>query len=341
MKRTLLLICGLVLAVAAIVGGYAVFQSYSFLHTPPETPGREVFVDVEPGSTFDQVTRQLADKGLVTNPEYFRLLGKYEKKIASIKAGEFRLNTGWTPDRILDELVSGRPVLYKLSLREGLTWWETARVVEEAGFADREDFARRVRDPALLKKYGIPFDTAEGFLFPETYLLKRPKKPDALPVVEMLIKEFFRQTAAVWPKGPPDAAALARVMTLAALVEKETGAAGERRRIAGVYENRLKRRMLMQADPTVIYGIGPAFDGNLTKAHLLDRSNPYNTYRRQGLPPGPICSPGLASIQAAVHPEEHDYLYFVAKGDGTHHFSRTLDEHNRAVRKYQLRPRRK
>jgi UPF0755 protein len=340
MKRTPIIVAGLALAVVVIVISYAAFKSYSFLNTSPESPGREVFVDVKPGSTFDQVTRQLTDKGLITNPEYFRILGKYEKKIASIKAGEFRMNTSWTPDRVLDELVSGRPVLYKLSLREGLTWWETAKVVEEAGFADSEDFAARVRDSALLKKYNIPFDTAEGFLFPETYLLKRPKKPDALPVVEMLIKEFFRQTAVVWPDGPPDAKTLTRIVALATLVEKETGAAEERRRIAGVYSNRLKRRMLMQADPTVIYGIGPAFDGNLKKVHLLDKSNPYNTYRRRGLPPGPICSPGLASIQAAANPEEHDYLYFVAKGDGTHHFSRTLKEHNRAVRKYQLRRRR-
>ncbi len=120
-------------------------------------------------------------------------------------------------------------------------------------------------------------------------------------------------------------------------MEKETGDRSERQRISGVFHNRLKKRMLIQADPTIIYGLGPSFDGNIRKSHLRDRENPYNTYVRRGLPPGPICSPGLDALMAAVNPEPHNYLYFVAKGDGSHYFSSTLSEHNRAVAKYQLR----
>ena len=156
-------------------------------------------------------------------------------------------------------------------------------------------------------------------------------------MIRLMLKEFFKNAAKVWPSGLPEFEEMHRTVILASLIEKETGDGTERKRISGVFHNRLKKHMLIQCDPTIIYGLGPDFDGNIKKSDLLDKNNPYNTYAIQGLPPGPICSPGLDALTAAVHPEEHSYLYFVAKGDGSHHFSKNLEEHNQAVRQYQLR----
>ena len=247
------------------------------------------------------------------------------------------LHTGWLPEKVLETLVLGKPILYRLSLREGLTWWETARIVEEAGYATFEDFALTIQDKELLARYHVPFDSAEGFLFPETYLLQRPKEKNARPIVEMLLKTFWDRATRVWPEGRPEPEVLKHAVILASMVERETGVPAERPTVAGVFAKRLKIGMLMQCDPTVIYGLGPSFDGNLTRAQLNDADNPYNTYQRRGLPPGPICSPGLDALLAAVNPEDHDYLYFVSKNDGSHHFSKNLREHNNAVRTYQLK----
>ena len=318
------------------LAGYVAYEGYNFLNAPAETPGREVVFQVQPGETFDQAARRLQEQGLVSNMDYFRVLGQWKGKLGSIQAGEFVLHSHWKPEQVLEALVSGPPRLYKLSLREGLTWRQTAEIVQEAGFADYDDFAAAVRDKELLAKHNIPFDTAEGFLFPNTYLLQKPQQKDAKPVVELLLASFWEQTKEIWPE-PPAPDELKRVVTLASMVEKESGVSPERPRIAGVFANRLKRKMLLQSDVTIIYGLGDAFNGNLTKKHLQDRDNPYNTYTRAGLPPTPICSPGLESLKAAAQPEEHNYLYFVSKQDGSHYFSKSLKEHNNAVRKYQLK----
>lgn len=336
MRRIILALVALLFLTIVVLGGVAWWQAKKFLHATPETPGREVVFTVEPGQTFDQVARALEAQNLVTNAKHFAYLGKWRKRLGAIQAGDFKLHTGWTPDKILETLATGKPILYRLSLREGLTWWETARAIEDQGFAKADEVAALVNDAALLAKFHIPFATAEGFLFPETYLLKRPGRQDARFIVELLLKTFWDKAAKVWPQGQPNATELSRVVTLASVVEKETGAPHERRRVAGVYARRLARNMLLQADPTTIYGLGHAFDGNLKRVHLEDPANPYNTYKHPGLPPGPICSPGLESLLAASNPEQHNYLYFVAMGNGTHKFSETLDQHNAAVRKYQL-----
>ncbi|GAB7079696.1 endolytic transglycosylase MltG [Megalodesulfovibrio paquesii] len=340
MRRILLSLVAVLLLVTLGLAGLIYVKAQLFLKTAPETPGREVVFTVDQGQTFDQVARSLEAEGLITSARHFIFLGKWEKRLGSIQAGDFQLSTGWTPEQILETLATGKPILYRLSIREGLTWWETAQVIEEQGFANATDIKALVHDTELLHKYRIPFENAEGFLFPETYLLKRPGRQDARFIVELLLKTFWEKTARLWttrPGGEPDAKELARLVTLASLVEKETGVPEERARVAGVYTRRLARNMLLQCDPTTIYGLGTSFDGNLKRSHLNDADNPYNTYQRPGLPPGPICSPGLEAIKAALHPEEHDYLYFVSMGNGTHAFSKSLEEHNRAVRKYQLR----
>ncbi|WP_419785169.1 endolytic transglycosylase MltG [Pseudodesulfovibrio sp.] len=330
----------LTLLAAAGVGsykGYLAWQEKQFLTVPPETPGRELTFRVEPGQIFTTIARNLKEAGLITDAHRFLRLAKVEGKASSVRAGEFILNTGWIPDRVLHELTTSAGIMKKVSVREGLTWWQTADKIAETGLGTREQFAKAVADPELLARYGILAADAEGYLFPETYLLTPPRKDQSRYIAETMIREFFKNAKKVWPEGLPPFAEMQKTVILASLVEKETGNPAERRRIAGVFANRLKRGMLIQADPTIIYGLGPTFDGNIRKSDLRDKDNPYNTYVHQGLPPGPICSPGLESLLAAVHPEQHSYLYFVAKGDGSHYFSSSLKEHNNAVIRYQLR----
>lgn len=298
-------------------------------------PGQERVVLIKPGTTLPAIAKQLEADGVIKNAYAFLALAKWQGHANGPRAGEFLLNTAWSPREILRVITSTGGILHKVVVREGLPWWTAAKLFEAEGLADVAGFERAMRDPALLAKYGIPAPSAEGYLFPETYQLSRGFIDGAPAVVEAMLKEFAKQAQKLWPAGPPAPAELRRIVILASLVERETGDASERARIAGVFQNRLAKNMRLQCDPTTIYGLGPSFDGDLKRAHLEDAANPYNTYARAGLPPGPICSPGLDSLRAAMSPEAHDYVYFVAKGDGSHEFSRTLDEHNRAVTRYQ------
>ena len=340
--KILLRALGLLLLLALAGGGWVAYEAHTFLNTTPETPGRDVFFDVPTGARLAQVSAGLVKLGVVTDARKLDLLARYKKWENRLQAGRFALNTGWLPEKVLDELVNGHPVLYRVTVPEGLSWWQTGTVLEEAGLVVFEDFRRVVTDPDFLRHYGIPFATAEGFLMPDTYLLKKNEVIDlaqAKAVAGRMVDNFWRKTAAVWPDGkkpgPGQADQLKTWIILASIVEKETGIDAERARVAGVYHNRITKGMLLQADPTVIYGLGPAFDGNLRRRDLDDANNLYNTYQRPGLPPGPICSFGAAALAAAVRPEAHNYLYFVAKFDGGEHvFSTNLTDHNKAVRQY-------
>ena len=341
--KIMLRIVGLLFVLALAACGWLWYEAQAFLNSAPETPGREIFFDVTPGARLGQVSAALAEKGLVTDARKFSLLARYKQWENRLQAGRFALNSGWTPERVLDALVNGKPVLFRITVPEGLTWWQTGRLLEEAGLVRFADFRDVVTDPDFLRHYGIPFATAEGFLMPDTYLLKKADEPDdaqfkaqARAVAGRMVDNFWRKTAAVWPgKVRPKPDDLKTWVILASVVEKETAIDAERPRVAGVYRNRLARQMPLQADPTVIYGLGPAFDGNLRRKDLDDPNNLYNTYQRPGLPPGPISSFGTAALAAAVNPEAHDFLYFVARTDGGEHvFSTTLTEHNRAVRQY-------
>ncbi|CAM2058836.1 Endolytic murein transglycosylase [Desulfovibrionales bacterium] len=337
MRKFLLVGIVLLLSIIFSVASYVWHEADHFLRLPPEDPGKDVVVTIESGWTFEQIARALEAVGVVRNGRYLVLLGKWRNRGASLPAGEFKLSTGWVPDRVLNHLTTAKPILYRLSIHEGMTWWETAKVVEESGFSSFDEFKRFVHDREFLAQQGMPFDSAEGFLFPETYLFKRPTGRETRQVIELFFRTFREHAARIWPNGLPLADELRRVVTLASLVEKESAVAAERIRIAGVYRARISRGMLLQCDPTVIYGLGLLFDGNLKRRHLEDASNRYNTYVHLGWPPGPICSPGRAALQAAVCPESTQYLYFVATGNGNHHFSTTLSEHNRAVYKYQIK----
>lgn len=317
------------------------YEAYTFLNVPPETPGQDVSFDVTPGMTISRAATALKAKNVITDPFKFRLLARYREAGGRMKVGRFLLNTGWTPDQVLNELISGKPVLTRVTIPEGLTWWQTAAILEQAGLCTAGDFADVIRDPEFLRHYGIPFDTAEGFLMPDTYLIKTPLegetlgKKQAWSAAGRIVDNFWRRTGPLWGSPRPARDVMRNAVILASIVEKETASPGERPRVAGLYQNRMDRGMLLQADPTVIYGLGPAFSGNLTRADLSDDKNPYNTYRHPGMPPGPICSFALSALSAALHPEKHDFLYMVAITDGgAHEFTTNLTDHNRAVRRY-------
>lgn len=337
-RHPLLRLFGVLLVLVLAAAGYAAWDGWQFLHTPPSTPGKDVVVNIEPGATLADVAAVLQAAGVVADSLRFQVLARVQKKGGKLQAGRFLVNTGWLPQKVLDWLVSGKAMLYRVTVPEGLPWWEVGRILEQAGICRAEDFAAVVHDPEFLRHWGIPFPAAEGFLYPDTYFMPLPREQDmqaARSAAGRMVDTFWKRTASLWPDGRPDPQTLREAVTLASIVEKETGVPAERPRVAGVYVNRLAKGMLLQADPTVIYGLGPEFSGPLLKRHLEDENNTYNTYRRAGLPPGPICSPGGAALRAALSPEAHSYLYFVASGQGgSHVFSSTLTQHNRAVRAY-------
>jgi len=326
-------LAGFVLTIAAALGAALVL-----LLGPAELPGREAVVLIRPGLSLPAIAADLERQGLIRNAQAFLFLAKLRSRLGSARAGEFRLNSGWTPQEILRVLTTTSGLQHRVQVREGLPWWTAAKLFEAEGLTSREGFAQAMRNATLLERYAIPASAeqgAEGYLFPQTYLLSRSFDDGGTAAVETMLKEFARQAGKLWPQGLPPAGELRRIVILASLVERETGVASERARIAGVFANRLRLGMRLQCDPTTIYGLGPDFDGDLKRSHLEDPANPYNTYAHAGLPPGPICSPGLEALKAAQSPEAHEFIYFVAKGDGSHEFSRTLDEHNRAVTRFQ------
>jgi UPF0755 protein len=334
LQDTPFLACLFVLALLGLAAGLGIRH----LDTPAEPAGQGKVFTVEPGQTLGQVARKLEAEGLVHDELFIRVLARWDGLMGRpdrLRTGEFALNSGWTARRVLDHLLRGPVVLYRVQVAEGLAWWQTARIVASTGLVGFEAFVQAMRDPELLRKYGVPASSAEGYLFPETYLLPRPPKGDGRPIVEAMLREFRSRAQAVFGDRPlPDPRTLHQLVVKASVVERESAVPAERPRIAGVFENRLRLRMPLQSDPTIIYGLGESFDGNIRRRDLEDAGNPYNTYRHPGLPPGPICSPGQESLRAAAFPEKNDYLYFVSRGDGSHQFSQDLDDHNRAVRKY-------
>jgi UPF0755 protein len=326
------------LLVAMVALGVVAYQTIRWAEGPviptEEHPPSKV-VDIPDGSTFQYVATLLEREGLIKSRFFFVLFGKSQSADRKIHAGEYELNPGMTPAEILAMLLNGQVVLHSLTIPEGLTIVQIAELASQDGLTDRAEFLRLAKDRAFVESLGIKAETLEGYLYPNTY-----KFPRAVKAREVLVTmvEQLRQVLG------PDLLArmqeikmtLHEVLTLASVIEKETGSGGERSEISAVFHNRLKKHIPLQSDPTVIYGL-PAFDGNLRKKDLSSPS-PYNTYRVQGLPPGPIANPGFQAIRATLYPSNSSYLYFVSRNDGTHQFSATLIEHNRAVEKYQKRP---
>lgn len=323
--------------------GIFAYHAHTFINTPANKDAKAMALEIPEGSSLQQICQILADKNIITDAAKFKLYARFKNTATHIQAGTFLLSPAWTPEKILTELTTGSAILHKVTIREGLPWWEVAKIFEEQGYCTAADFKAVIYDTDFLQNKGIPFANAEGYLYPETYLLKKPKemsKETAYKIVNRLIDTFFQKTKVLreneeYDKIFHDPQKLNEVLTLASIVEKETRVMEERPIVAGVYTNRLKMHMILQADPTVIYGLGENFQGQLLRKHLQDADNPYNTYQHEGLPPSPICSPSLSAIKASLEPQEHDYIFFVAKGIGASHvFTTNLHDHNIAVEEY-------
>lgn len=289
---------------------------------------------VKPGQKFKSLSQVLHKKGVINHPAKFRLFSRIKGHDKNIKAGEYFLSSAMPPKKILEILVSGKVRLHRLTIPEGYNLRQVARVVSRVGFGTEADFFLAATDADLVHSKGIDAQTFEGYLFPETYYFSKDATPEK--IISTMVKRF-------WSVFKPELKNRAKtlgftihqVVTLSSIIEKEAGVAGERPIISSVYHNRLKRRMRLESDPTVIYGIKD-FNGNITRKHLAENT-PYNTYKIKGLPPGPIANAGIEAIEAALYPADTRFLFFVSKKDNTHQFSTNIKDHNRAVRKYQLR----
>ncbi len=328
-------IVGLLFILGSFLGGWLWMEWHSFNETPINTGGKELLFTVSPGESMSSVSHRLAEKGVVERAATLAWVARIEGLASQIQAGEYLIPPGSTAAQLLERLVKGDVTRYSITLVEG---WTFSRMLSAiARSPELEHTLSGLGGAEIMKRLGLPEVHPEGRFFPDTYHFSR-----GMSDLDILRRAHRRMTAVLeqeWrqrdeglPYKSPDEA-----LIMASIIEKETGLAEERRDIAGVFVRRLQKGMLLQTDPTVIYGLGEGFDGNLRRGDLADSSNPYNTYRHKGLPPTPIAMPGRESIHAALHPAAGRALYFVARGDGGHHFSATLKEHNRAVRKYQLR----
>jgi len=331
-RRWLPLILVPVLVVGIIAGALGWDYQRFLMHPIPGNEAEPYFL-VPRGASLRQIAERLKADGYLVDPHLFVVLAYLSGQARELRAGEYSWPSGLRPPELLEVLTSGRVVQHAVTLVEGWTFRRTL-----AALAERDVFSgdlSGLTDSELMARLGRPGQAPEGRFFPDTYSF--PRGTAKLEILrralqrmeEVLAEEWAERDAGLPLKTPYEA------LILASIVEKETGRKTERAKVAGVFVRRLRRGMRLQTDPTVIYGLGEDYDGDLTSADLR-ADTPYNTYRRGGLPPTPIALPGRASITAAVHPEEGEALYFVARGDGGHHFSATLEEHNRAVRRYIL-----
>lgn len=305
-----------------------------FSNTPIQSKPSTQEVDLKAGSSLRSVGQQLVDQGILREPWSFVLLVRMLGKASEVKAGNYLIDTGITPYELFVMLTNGSNTQSSITFIEG---WTFAQM--RAALLKNEDVKHvtvAYSDEQLMQEIGAKENLPEGLFFPDTYYFSRDMTDQA--ILKRAYLAMQAKLAQAWQTRdaglPYDSPYQALIM--ASIVEKETGKAAERAQIAGVFLNRLHIGMRLQTDPTIIYGLGEHFDGNLHKQDLL-KDNLYNTYTRAGLPPTPIAMPSLASIEAALHPAKTNAIYFVGKGDGTHAFSATLEEHNRAVNRYQLK----
>ena len=323
-------------ATATLAIALGSFAAVKFVYAWADRSGpllEPVVVDVEPGTGFGRLARDLENGGVVGSATLFSVLARLENVTESVRAGEYRFAPAVDPNAVLRQLVEGDVVVYRLQILEG---WTVSDLLDAAGRAPGlEPTLGETEVGELLARLGLGTGHAEGQFFPDTYHYARGVT-DA-EILRMAYRKMQSVIRAEWNARAADLPYRDQsdALVMASLVEKETGLAEDRARVAGVFVRRLKRGMRLQADPAVIYGLGREFDGNLTRSHLAS-DGPYNTYTRSGLPPTPIALPGRAAIRAALQPADEDVMYFVARGDGSSEFSRTLEEHVAAVRRFQL-----
>ena len=310
-----------------------VFQLLRFQHGAiPLASGPAVFL-IRSGSNIKSISQELARQKIIDDPWLFILLAKLRGMETRVRAGEYQLEPGLTADELLEKFTQGNAIQYKLTIIEGWSFRQMLAAIAEDPVI--ESTLQGKTDAEIMALLGHPGQHPEGLFFPDTY--RFPKGTSDLDFLRRSYQVMQKHLEREWSQRVPGLPLKSsyEALILASIIEKETGAGFERPLIAGVFVERLKRKMRLQTDPTIIYGLGPDFDGNI-RYRDLRKDTPYNTYLRAGLTPTPIALPGLDSIHAALNPAATDALYFVSKGDGTHQFSATLDEHNAAVSRYQL-----
>jgi UPF0755 protein len=324
------------LATAALLAGISLLTLFTYAKSPV---GRDIplrTVDIPKGASFSRVMDILDAEGLLRQRELFHLLALLKNGTRHIRAGEYEFSGMMSPSDILGKLMRGDVKGYNITVPEGFTVRLILDRLLEKRLVDEKEFLRLCTDRAFLTALKIEGRSLEGYLFPETYRLDRSMSTQE--IIRLMVDQFWRHVTPPMTKRAGELGlTVDQLVTLASIIEKETGRKEEMPLISAVFHNRLKRRMPLQSDPTVIYGL-PDFDGNLQKEDLLKKT-PYNTYLFAGLPPTPIASPGLDALQAALNPADVNYLYFVSKNDGTHQFSDRLSTHSEAVQKYQVRKR--
>lgn len=333
MKRVILTLFSVLLVLSVAVVGA--------LWTMPTNNDDTIRIDVQRGDTLNRLAQQWQDDGWLPSALWLRVQAKVLKQEGVLRVGEYDIPAQLTGAQLLRHLQQARPVAYSLTLIEGTTLRDAIAVLAQADGL-QQDIAplTPMAIASLLELDGIAKANPEGWLYPDTYIYHRGDRVSA--IIRQAHQRMQRELDDAWQhrqanlpyKTPYE------VLIMASIIEKETGAPWEREEIAGVFVRRLQKNMRLQTDPTIIYGLGDEFKGNLRRRHLNDASNIYNSYRHHGLPPTPIALVGRAALQAAVNPKDGDTLFFVARGDGTHVFSATLAEHNRAVRHYQINNRR-
>lgn len=328
-------IISVVVLVLAAASGWYLLQQWLDEPLAVAAPGMEY--QLERGDTLYSLAAGLADSGVLDKPRWLTVYCRISGRGHAIKAGDYWLEPGLTARQLLDKLERGDVRVFQVTLVEG---WTLRQVYAE--LLQQPRLQKQLTDPLTAEQLGVDWQgSLEGMLFPDTYRFHAGDSDKAIllqawqRMQEVLTEEWQQRSEDLPYESPYEA------LIMASLVERETGYAPERPVIAGVFVRRLQKKMRLQTDPAVIYGLGNAFDGNLRSRHLKDDTNPYNTYRHSGLPPTPIALAGREAIHAALNPAAGSALYFVARGDGSHYFSDTLEEHQRAVRKYQIEQRRK
>jgi UPF0755 protein len=330
------------IAIAAILLAAAMGAGYILTEAAVTKPGGgtgHLFFQARKGEATRSIAHRLEAEGVVESSALFEVEVRFRHRGQMVRAGEYKIQKETSIRQVAEQLISGKVWERPVTIREGLTIAQIAAEVEKAGIIPAAGFMAAAADLAAeMKKEGFPVPSLEGYLFPETYSFPKSATPRA--VVKAMVEMFRRRAALALPKEVAlDPKRLHELVTLASIIEKETGAGFERPLISAVFHNRLKIHMPLQSDPTVIYSL-PDYDGNIRKKDL-SYDSPYNTYRYPGLPPGPIAGPGIESLVAAWRPAEVDYLYFVSMNNGEHRFSRSLGEHNRAVLTFQINQGRK
>lgn len=333
LKRLLWLVLTLIL-LAGLAAAALWYHYQQFLQTPLNLPQEGLTLEVERGTSLKKLAQKLADQNVLDQPDYFYWYGRQRRQAHLIRAGEYAVPADSTPEKLFDLLISGKTITYKLTLVEGWNFKQIMAAIQANPILKKE--LTDLDAEQIMQRLGYADQHPEGQFFPDTYLF--PRGTSDVQFLQRAYQRMQKILQEVWAERAEDIAVKTpeEALILASIVEKETGKASERTQIAGVFTRRLKINMKLQTDPTVIYGMGDRFKGNIRRKDLRENT-PYNTYVHRGLPPTPICMPGRDALHAAVNPADGKALYFVSKGDGSHQFSATLKAHNAAVRKYQLK----